>query len=74
MVPNQTIVLRFYVILKLIHNIKQPYHTSSYFETSLSRTKDKSVAYSFNPFIIRLIFCLIDEITQLGLTDLFGGV
>jgi hypothetical protein len=51
--------MELYSLLQLMHNMRQPYHTFSYFESNLSRTRDASGAYSFGPFIIKFIFFLI---------------
>jgi len=43
----------------LIHNVRQPYHTLSYFEGPFSRTLDKSQANTFTPFMVKLTSLLI---------------
>ena len=67
MVQSQVISTELNTLLHFMHNIRQPYHTHSYFESSFSRTRDKSIYYSFNPILIKI---LLLQTTQLIFTEL----
>jgi hypothetical protein len=54
----------------LIHNVRYPYNTFSYFEGPLSRTVGKSQANTLTPFIVKLIIFFLIYVRSLELKRL----
>lgn len=61
---QQNLFAHWGVLGCLIHNMRQPYHTFSCFDSVCSRTLDRRIFHASNPFIIKLIYLISQKLGE----------
>jgi hypothetical protein len=61
---QQNLFAHYGALRCLMHNMRRPYHTFSFFESVYSRTLDRSIFHVSNPFIIKLIYLISQKIGE----------